>query len=210
MKRIEYALACLLLLCSCQDKIDYWMTDAATDTMDRLVGEYVLESISWSIGPVDLDGDGMADPDFAKEMFAAYPYRYEEYSRLTVDMDGEERYVAEINWSCCLVEDIDFRAGRSYQMINWRTFPVGGRIELDEEGNFEIIPNKSYIDYDNVDGRQEEVCYLRHAEYSFENFGRLIFKAETALYDYASDCVQRGTVTYSFKCVSGKGKSSGR
>lgn len=41
MKRIEYALAALLLLCSCQEKIDYWMTDEATATMDRIVGEYV-------------------------------------------------------------------------------------------------------------------------------------------------------------------------
>lgn len=206
MKRIEYALVCLMLLCSCQDKIDYWMTDAATATMDRIVGEYALESIGWSLGPVDLDGDGIADPDFAKEMFAAYPYRYDEYSRLTVDMDGGERYVAEINWSCCMVADIDYCAGRSYQMVNWRTFPVGARIELDKDGNFEIIPNNSYIDYDNVDGRREEVCYLRHAEYSFEDTGRLIFTAETAVFNYASDSVLRGEVTYSFKCVSGKGK----
>ena len=205
MKRIEYVLAGLLLLCSCQEKIDYWMTDAATATMDRIVGEYVLESIGWSLGPVDLDGDGMAYADFAKELFAAYPYRYEDYSRLTVDMDGQERYKVKVNWSCCLVEDIDYRAGRSYQMMNWRTFPVGGEIELDEDGNIVSFPYNSFIDYDNVNGRQEEVCYLRNAEYSFEDNDRLIFKAETAVFDYASDSVLRGEVTYFFKCVSGKG-----
>ncbi len=210
MKRIGYALSGLLALCSCQEKIDCWMTDAATATMDKLVGEYVLESIDWSPGLIDLDGDGVADPDLVKEMRAADPSSYHYYSRLTVDMDGSKRYAAKVTWYCIPVEDIDYCAGRSYQNVYWTIFPAGCEIEFDEDGNYVTYPYNSYSDYDSVDGRRETVRYLRSVRYSFEETDRMVFKAETALYDYASDSVQRGTVTYSFKCVSGKGNTSGR
>lgn len=208
MKSIEYLVApLLLLLCSCQEKIDYWMTDAATVTMDRIVGEYVLESISWSLGPVDLGGDGVADPDFTKEMAAEFLSRFEDLSHLTVKMVGNERYKARMNWAFCPVAEINYVVGRSWQNVHWMMFPAGGEIELDEDGNIVSFPGFTHsYDYDKVDGRREEVCYLRHPTYSFEGDGRLVFTADTAVYDYASDTVQRGTVTYSFKCVSGKGK----
>ena len=208
MKRIEYLVApLLLLLCSCQEKIDYWMTDAATATMDRIVGEYVLESIGWSLGPVDLDGDGVADPDFAKEMDSVWLSRFDEFSHLTVNMVGNERYKARMDWTFCPVAEINYVVGRSWQNVHWMMFLAGGEIELDEAGNIVSFPGfSSYTDYDNVNGPREDVCYLRYPKYSFEGTDRLVFTADTAIYDYASDTVQRGTVTYSFKCVSGKGK----
>ena len=204
MKRIEYALAALLLLCSCQEKIDYWMTDAATATMDRLVGEYVLESIDWSLGAVDLDGDGVADPDFANEIAAVRPGSGS-YARLSVDMDGSERYMVRIDWVGCAVADIEYFSGRSWQIVNWNTFNPGGRIELDEDGNYAVVSMTSPVDYDEFSGKEERVYCMKNMEYVFEGTDRLIFKAETAVYDYATDSVQRGTVTYSFRCVSGKG-----
>ena len=204
MKRIEYVLAGLLLLCSCQEKIDYWMTGAATATMDRLVGEYALESIDWSLGAVDLDGDGVADPDFAKEIAAVRPGSGS-YARLSVNMDGSERYMASIDWLGCAVADIEYFPGRSWQVVNWNTFNPGGRIELDEDGNYAVVSMASPVDYDEFSGKEERVYCMKNMEYAFEGTDCLIFRAETAVYDYATDSVQRGTVTYSFRCVSGKG-----
>lgn len=203
MKRIEYALVGLLTLCSCQEKINYWMTDAATATMDRLVGEYVLESIDWSLGAVDLDGDGVADSDFAKEITAVRPGDI--YTRLSVDMDGNERYMARIDWVGCVVADIEYYPGRSWQIINWNFFKVGGTIEFDKDGNYTVTPVASPVEYDEFSGKEERVYCIKDMEYSFEGSDRLIFKAETAVYDYVTDCIQRGTMTFSFKCVSGKG-----
>lgn len=183
------------------------MTDAATATMDRLVGEYVLESIDWSLGAVDLDGDGVADSDFAKEITAVRPGDI--YTRLSVDMDGNERYMVRIDWVGCVVADIEYYPGRSWQIINWNFFKVGGTIEFDKDGNYTVTPVASPVEYDEFSGKEERVYCIKDMEYSFEGSDRLIFKAETAVYDYATDSIQRGTVTYFFKCVSGKGKKSG-
>ena len=98
MKRIEYALATLLLLCSCQEKIDYWMSDAATATMDRIVGEYALESAEWSEGRIDLNDDGISDPDFLTELSTAMGGR--ELRHLNVDMDETFAYKVRIVWEC--------------------------------------------------------------------------------------------------------------
>ena len=209
MKRIEYALAGLLTLCSCQEKIDYWMTDAATATMDRIVGEYVLESIDWSLGAVDLDGDGVADPDFAKEVAAVWSGS-DGYTRLSVDMDGSERYMVKIDWVGCVVAEIDYYPGRNWQIVNWHNFNPSGRIEIDKDGNYTVTSMASPVEYDEFSGKEERVYCIKNMEYSFEGTDRLIFKAETAVYDYATASIQRGTMTYSFKCVSGKGKDAGR
>ena len=96
MKRIEYALAALLLLCSCQEKIDYWMTDEATATMDRIVGEYALESAEWSEGRIDLNDDGISDPDFLTELSAAMGGRFDYMDHLNVDMDETFAYKVRI------------------------------------------------------------------------------------------------------------------
>ncbi len=207
MKRIEYVLVSLLALCSCHEKIDCWMTDAATATMDRLVGEYVLESIDWSPGAVDLDGDGVADPDFAKEI-AAVRSGNDGYARLSVEMDANERYMAKIDWVGCAVADIEYWPGRSWQNVNWNVFKVGGKIEFDKDGNYSVTPVASPVEYEELSGKEERVCCIKDMAYSFEGSDRLIFKAETVVYDYAADSIRRGTVTYSFKCVSGKGKTT--
>jgi hypothetical protein len=205
MKRLTSIFLASLLLCSCQEKIDWWMTEAATLTMDRLVGEYALESVSWSGGAVDLDGDGTVMQDFASELAAANPDYRSRYSRVAVDMDENVSYEVRIRWDCCMVEDIEYDRIGSLRHARWLTFPAGGTVEIGRDGSYTVCPVVSSENYDD----DSRICYLRNRKLSFPETGRLMFKAETAFYDCISGLIQRGTITYSFKCISGKGEGEG-
>ena len=203
MKRIEYALATLLLLCSCQEKIDYWMSDAATATMDRIVGEYALESAEWSEGRIDLNDDGISDPDFLTELSTAMGGR--ELRHLNVDMDETFAYKVRIVWEC--------RVAQLYVYPNWRSevwwepYSLYEAFEIEADGTFPQSLTFPGREFEDDMGYKKQLYVFKDIVCEFKDFDVLSIKAETVFYDYSSESVQRGTVTYFFKCVSGKGKS---
>ena len=56
MKRIEYALVGLLTLCSCQEKIDYWMTDAEGTKLGGVAEGATKVEASETNGNVKING----------------------------------------------------------------------------------------------------------------------------------------------------------
>ncbi len=203
MKRIEYVLAALLPLCSCQEKIDYWMTDAATATMDRIVGEYVLESAEWSGGGIDLNDDGISDPDFLTELSTAMGGRWDHMDHLNVDMDETVAYKVRIVWECRVAELYLYT--HRQPDVRWNPYSLYEDFEIGTDGTFPqslTFPGRELED----DTRHYKRFYVfKDIVCEFKEVDALSIKAETVFYDYVSESVQRGTVTYSFKCVSGKG-----
>lgn len=204
MKRIEYAIVGLLTLCSCQEKIDYWMTDAATATMDRIVGEYALESAEWSEGRIDLNDDGISDPDFLTELSAALGGRGDELRHLNVDMDETFAYKVRIVWECRVSELYIYSHGRSE--VWWEPYSLYEDFEIGADGTFPQSLTFPGREFEDDMGFKKQIYLFKNIVCEFKGSDALSIKAETVFYDYASESVQRGTVTYSFKCVSGKGK----
>lgn len=205
MKRIEYALAALLLLCSCQEKIDYWMSDAATATMDRIVGEYALESAEWSEGRIDLNDDGISDPDFLTELSTAMGGRLDYMDHLNVDMDETFAYKVRIVWECRVAELYIYPNWRSD--VFWNPYSLYEDFEIGTDGTFQQSLTFPGREFEDDMGYKKQLYVFKDIVCEFKDFDVLSIKAETVFYDYSSESVQRGTVTYFFKCVSGKGKS---
>lgn len=204
MKRVEYVLAGFLLLCSCQEKIDCWMTDAATATMDRIVGEYVLESAEWSGGLIDLNDDGISDPDFLTELSTAMGGRLDYMDHLKVDMDETFAYKVGIVWECRVAE-LYLYTHRQPDVF-WNPYSLYEDFEIGTDGTFPQLLTFPGREFEDDTGYHKQLYVFKDIVCEFKGSDALSIKAETVFYDYASESVQRGTVTYSFKCVSGKGK----
>lgn len=207
MKRIEYALAALLLLCSCQEKIDYWMTDEATATMDRIVGEYVPVSAEWSEGRIDLNGDGISDSDFLTELSTAMGGRFDYMDHLNVDMDETFAYKVEIVWDCMVAELYLYPHWQPD--VFWNPYSLYEDFEIGTDGTFPQSLTFPGREFEDDTGYHKQIYVFKDIVCEFKGSDALSIKAETVFYDYASESAQRGTVTYFFKCVSGKGKKSG-
>lgn len=205
MRRIEYALAALLLLCSCQEKIDYWMTDAATATMDRIVGEYVPVSAEWSEGRIDLNGDGISDSDFLTELSTAMGGRFDYMDHLNVDMDETFAYKVRIVWDCRVAELYIYPHWQPD--VFWNLYSLYEDFEIGTDGRFPQSLTFPGREFEDDTGYHKQIYVFKDIVCEFKDFDVLSIKAETVFYDYSSESVQRGTVTYFFKCVSGKGKS---
>ena len=64
-----FILAALAALTSCvKEEWEQDLSDEAREIMDRVVGKYVIEEMNWDGNPVDLNGDGKAEPDIADEL----------------------------------------------------------------------------------------------------------------------------------------------
>ena len=64
-----FILAALAALTSCvKEEWEQDLSDEAREIMDRVVGKYVIEEMNWDGNPVDLNGEGKAEPDSADEL----------------------------------------------------------------------------------------------------------------------------------------------
>ena len=86
---IVFIVIMLAALTSCKE--DHWAqdySDQARAVLDRVVGKYELEGISWDGGPVDANGDGMtADKDLTEEIRIP---NYSVYAK--VDKEDDNRW----------------------------------------------------------------------------------------------------------------------
>ena len=183
------------------------MTDAATATMDRLVGDYVLESAEWSEGRIDLNDDGISDPDFLTELSTALGGREDEMRHLNVDMDETFAYKVRIVWECRVAELYVYPNWRSD--VLWNPYSLYEDFEIGTDGTFQQSLTFPGREFEDDTGYHKQIYVFKDIVCEFKEPDALSIKAETVFYDYASESVKRGTVTYFFKCVSGKGKKSG-
>jgi len=76
MKKCIMACVVALSLCACEKEFSFAMSQEAMDAVDGLCGEYMITSLEWDGGPVDLDGDGIASESFLEECLGGGPYVY--------------------------------------------------------------------------------------------------------------------------------------
>lgn len=198
MNKIYFALALALTLMAAiacdKDKVSYDMTEAGRAAMDRLVGEYELVGAEWDGAPVDLNGDGVASASIFDEL-KEVPDLTDEIG-IEIDMTVPYRTTVKIS---LLIEDIYLNTSSAF----WNKRVYTPTFSVDSSGNYDlgIDPYSGKIsDDDRCQG------YFYKMNVRLEGDDILYLSGYSVLRDERSAQPVTGTLTYKFKCVSGKGK----
>lgn len=198
MNKIYFALALALTLMAAiacdKDKVSYDMTEAGRAAMDRLVGEYELVGAEWDGASVDLNGDGVASASIFDEL-KEVPDLTDE-TGIEIDMTVPYRTAVRIS---LLIEDIYLNTSSAF----WNKRVYTPTFTVDSSGNYDlgIDPYAGKIsDDDRCQG------YFYKMNVRLEGDDILYLSGYSVLRDERSAQPVTGTLTYKFKCVSGKGK----
>lgn len=198
MNKINFALSLALTLMAAiacdKDKVSYDMTEAGRAAMDRLVGEYELVGAEWDGAPVDLNGDGVASASIFDEL-KEVPDLTDE-TGIEIDMTVPYRTTVRIS---LLIEDIYLNTSSAF----WNKRVYTPTFTVDSSGNYDlgIDPYSGKI---SDDGRCQGYFYKMNV--MLEGDDILYLSGYSVLRDERSAQPVTGTLTYKFKCVSGKGK----
>lgn len=198
MNKINFALALALTLMAAvacdKDKVSYDMTEAGRAAMDRLVGEYELVGAEWDGAPVDLNGDGVASVSIFDEL-KEVPDLTDEIG-IEIDMAAPYRTTVRIS---LLIEDIYLNTSSAF----WNKRVYTPTFSVDSSGNYDlgIDPNYGKI---SDDSRCQGYFYKMNVRLEGDDI--LYLSGYSVLRDERSAQPVNGTLTYKFKCVSGKGK----
>lgn len=198
MNKINFALALALTFMAAvacdKNKVVYDMTDAACAAMDRLVGEYELVGAEWDGAPVDLNGDGVASASIFDEL-KEVPDLTDEIG-IEIDMTAPYQTFVRIS---LLIEEIYLNTSIAF----WNKSVFTPKFSVDSSGNYDLGIDPYYGKVSD-DGRCQGYFYKMNVRLEGEDI--LYLSGYTVLRDDRSTQPVTGTLTYKFKCVSGKGK----
>ena len=201
MNKINFALALTLTLMAAiacdKDKVSYDMTDAARAAMDRLVGEYELIDAEWDGVPVDLDGEGVDYGSIFDEL-KEVPDLTDE-TGIEIDMTVPYRTTVRIS---LLIEDIYLNTSSAF----WNKSVYTPKFSVDSSGNYDLGVDPYYGKISD-DSRCQGYFYKMNVRLEGDDI--LYLSGYSVLRDERSGQPVNGTLTYKFKCVSGKGKYAG-
>ena len=198
MNKINFALALALTLMAAmacdKDKVSYDMTEAGRAAMDRLVGEYELVGAEWDGAPLDLNGDGVASVSIFDEL-KEVPNLTDEIG-IEIDMAAPYRTTVRIS---LLIEDIYLNTSSAF----WNKRVYTPTFSVDSSGNYDLGIDPYYGKISD-DGRCQGYFYKMNVRLEGDDI--LYLSGYSVLRDERSAQPVNGTLTYKFKCVSGKGK----
>lgn len=198
MNKINFALALALTFMAAvacdKNKVEYDMTDAARAAMDRLVGEYELVGAEWDGAPVDLNGDGVASASIFDEL-KEVPDLTDE---IGIEIDMTAPYLTSVRISL-LIEEIYLNTSIAF----WNKSVFTPKFSVDSSGNYDLGIDPYYGKISD-DGRCQGYFYKMNVRLEGDDI--LYLSGYTVLRDDRSAQPVTGTLTYKFKCVSGKGK----
>lgn len=198
MNKINFALALALTFMAAvacdKNKVVYDMTDAARAAMDRLVGEYELVGAEWDGAPVDLNDDGVASASIFDEL-KEVPDLTDEIG-IEIDMTAPYRTSVRIS---LLIEEIYLNTSIAF----WNKSIFTPKFSVDSSGNYDLGIDPYYGKVSD-DSRCQGYFYKMNVRLEGDDI--LYLSGYTVLRDDRSGQPVNGTLTYKFKCVSGKGK----
>ena len=201
MNKINFAIALALTFITAvacdKDRVAYDMTEAGRAAMDRLVGEYELVGAEWDGAPVDLNGDGVASASIFDEL-KEVPDLTDE-TRIEIDMTVPYRTAVRIS---LLIEDIYLNTSSAF----WNKRVYTPTFTVDSSGNYDLGIDPYYGKISD-DGRCQGYFYKMNVRLEGDDI--LYLSGCSVLRDERSGQPVNGTLTYKFKCVSGKGKYAG-
>ena len=198
MRKINFAITLALTLMAAiacdKNKVEYDMTDAARAAMDRLVGEYELVGADWDGAPVDLNDDGVASASIFDEL-KEVPDLTDE---IGIEIDMTAPYLTSVRISL-LIEEIYLNTSIAF----WNKSVYTPRFSVDSSGNYDLGIDPYYGKVSD-DGRCQGYFYKMNVRLEGDDI--LYLSGYSVLRDDRSGQPVNGTLTYKFKCVSGKGK----
>jgi len=198
MNKINFALALTLTLMAAiacdKDKVSYDMTEAGRAAMDRLVGEYELVGAEWDGAPVDLNGDGVASASIFDEL-KEVPDLTDE---IGIEIDMTAPYLTSERISL-LIEEIYLNTSSAF----WNKRVYTPTFTVVSSGNYDLGIDPYYGKISD-DGRCQGYFYKMNVRLEGDDI--LYLSGYSVLRDERSTQPVTGTLTYKFKCVSGKGK----
>ena len=198
MRKINFAITLALTLMAAiacdKNKVEYDMTDAARAAMDRLVGEYELVGAEWDGAPVDLNGDGVASASIFDEL-KEVPDLTDE---IGIEIDMTAPYLTSVRISL-LIEEIYLNTSIAF----WNKSVFTPKFSVDSSGNYDLGIDPYYGKVSD-DGRCQGYFYKMNVRLEGDDI--LYLSGYSVLRDDRSGQPVNGTLTYKFKCVSGKGK----
>lgn len=199
MTKINFVLALALTFVAAvacdKNKVEYDMTDAARAAMDRLVGEYELFGAEWDGAPVDLNGDGVASASIFDEL-KEVPDLTDE---IGIEIDMTAPYWTSVRISL-LIEEIYLNTSIAF----WNKSIFTPKFSVDSSGNYDLGIDPYYGKVSD-DSRCQGYFYKMNVRLEGDDI--LYLSGYTVLRDDRSGQPVNGTLTYKFKCVSGKGKN---
>lgn len=199
MRKINFAITLALTFMAAvacdKNKVEYDMTDAARAAMDRLVGEYELVGAEWDGAPVDLNGDGVASASIFDEL-KEVPDLTDE---IGIEIDMTAPYLTSVRISL-LIEEIYLNTSIAF----WNKSVFTPKFSVDSSGNYDLGIDPYYGKVSD-DGRCQGYFYKMNVRLEGDDI--LYLSGYTVLRDDRSGQPVKGTLTYKFKCVSGKGKN---
>lgn len=202
MNKINFALALALTFMAAvacdKNKVEYDMTDAARAAMDRLVGEYELVGAEWDGAPVDLNRDGVASASIFDEL-KEVPDLTDE---IGIEIDMTAPYLTSVRISL-LIEEIYLNTSIAF----WNKSVFTPKFSVDSSGNYDLGIDPYYGKVSD-DSRCQGYFYKMNVRLEGDDI--LYLSGYTVLRDDRSGQPVKGTLTYKFKCVSGKGKKSSK
>lgn len=199
MNKINFAIALTLTFMAAvacdKNKVVYDMTDAARAAMDRLVGEYELVGAEWDGALVDLNDDGVASASIFDEL-KEVPDLTDEIG-IEIDMTAPYRTSVRIS---LLIEEIYLNTSIAF----WNKSIFTPKFSVDSSGNYDLGIDPYYGKVSD-DSRCQGYFYKMNVR--LEGDDMLYLSGYTVLRDDRSGQPVNGTLTYKFKCVSGKGKN---
>ena len=199
MNKINFAFALALTFMAAvacdKNKVVYDMTDAARAAMDRLVGEYELVGAEWDGAPVDLNDDGVASASIFDEL-KEVPDLTDE---IGIEIDMTAPYLTSVRISL-LIEEIYLNTSIAF----WNKSVYTPKFSVDSSGNYDLGIDPYYGKVSD-DGRCQGYFYKMNVRLEGDDI--LYLSGYTVLRDDRSGQPVNGTLTYKFKCVSGKGKN---
>ena len=198
MRKINFAITLALTLMAAiacdKNKVEYDMTDAARAAMDRLVGEYELVGAEWDGAPVDLNGDGVASASIFDEL-KEVPDLTDE---IGIEIDMTAPYLTSVRISL-LIEEIYLNTSIAF----WNKSVFTPKFSVDSSGNYDLGIDPYYGKVSD-DSRCQGYFYKMNVRLEGDDI--LYLSGYSVLRDDRSGQPVNGTLTYKFKCVSGKGK----
>ena len=186
---IVFIVIMLAALTSCKE--DHWAqdySDQARAVLDRVVGKYELEGISWDGGPVDANGDGVtADKDLTEEIRIP---NYSVYAKVDKEDDNRWGYDGKMFISVN-VNALD------YNRSSWENAYLHVQFNV-YSGDFE--PNLKDV------GWRNDYVKLENYDITLLEGERFVLSADTRLYDYLTEEAVDGRISWTFRCISGKGR----
>lgn len=199
MNKINFAFTLALTFMAAvacdKNKVEYDMTDAARAAMDRLVGEYELVGAEWDGAPVDLNDDGVASASIFDEL-KEVPDLTDEIG-IEIDMTAPYRTSVRIS---LLIEEIYLNTSIAF----WNKSIFTPKFSVDSSGNYDLGIDPYYGKVSD-DSRCQGYFYKMNVRLEGDDI--LYLSGYTVLRDDRSGQPVNGTLTYKFKCVSGKGKN---